>query len=301
MDWLTRLKKAAKSNTAIYIRFLQQYSVQNNSLHIFHEGKDDPSFYGNFIVRKTKKNQKVNYYNCHNKQNVYDNYSKINWSVYPKKRILFFVDKDYSDFLNLIYPKDTNIFVTKYYSIENYLVSEEIFERCLKDLIGLEDNVITPLSRKFKSALKDFHKELIVLSAFIIFHRLKNNKINLNQLNLQNIYDLSSFFEVKRKVNKLNEIDKQLGIKTYVCFSEVSKISKNLKLLKEPKLYIRGKYELFFLVHSINSVLKILNKGLKKPKYKIPISLSMSNAIQVIAPRVRQPRDVSRFLNSNLS
>ena len=45
MEYLQKLKKAAKSDVATFTKFLQQFSFQNNYLHIFHEGEDDPSFH----------------------------------------------------------------------------------------------------------------------------------------------------------------------------------------------------------------------------------------------------------------
>lgn len=299
MDLLTLLKNSAKSNSAIYIRFLQQYSKQNNYIHVFHEGKEDPSFYGNFIERKTKKNQKIFYYNCRNKQNVYDNYSKLNWRVYKKKRVLFFVDKDYSDILKLSYPANTNIFVTKYYSIENYLVSEAIFARCLRELIGIEDREIEIFSKAFKKGLKRFYKESLILSAYVILHRKNNSRINLNNINLKSLFDLINPFEIRRTPKTLTQLDKQCGVNTKGCYSEIREIVKNLQKITEPKKYVRGKYELEFLVYSVNFALEMINKS-SSCKYKMSVSFANSNAIQIIAPRLRQPIDIGKFLNSNL-
>jgi hypothetical protein len=102
---------------------LQQYKSTDNSIHIFHEGKDDPSFYSNYLERGRLKRQRVYYYLFNNKKGVYFHYEKINWLKFKKNRLLFFVDKDLDDILEIKYPHDQNIFVTKYYTIENYLIS----------------------------------------------------------------------------------------------------------------------------------------------------------------------------------
>ena len=150
MDFLNYLKDAAKSDISTHTKFLQQYRKFDNSLHIFLEGKDDPSFYSNYLDRYRKKKQKIYFYRAKNKNSVYSNYRKINWNIYTKNRVLFFVDKDFRDILNETYPIDSNIFETKYYSIENYLVSKSMFSRCLRELLGLDDDkLINRITKDF--------------------------------------------------------------------------------------------------------------------------------------------------------
>lgn len=300
MTLLNYLKKSAKSPTAVYTTFLQEYSKYDNSLHVFYEGKDDSSFYTNFIENQLPKRRRVFYYQAKNKNNVYQNYDKINWSAYSKKRILFFVDKDFADILKTSYPIDTNIFVTKFYSIENYLVDKHLFGRVLRDLIGIEnDKKITELSNKFQAGLKTFYNSSLILTAFIIYHRQKAIPLNLQDVNISDLFKINDIFKASRKQRTLSILNKYTGSSEKLPFVEIRKTISNLRKIGNPKNYTRGKFELAFMVICVNLVPDILNKNRQKgeKKYKCCVNLSMSNAIQILGPRLRPIKEVKDFIN----
>jgi hypothetical protein len=300
MNLLDYLRKVAKSETTVYTTFLQQYSKNDNSIHIFHEGKDDPSFYGNMIQNKIKRTQKIFYYQAGNKDKVYEYYQRINWKSYSKKRILFFVDKDFADILKISYPIDTNIFVTKFYSIENYLVNKHLFSRSLRDLIGLNnDNVNNAITKQFQIGLKTFYEASLTLTAYIIYHRKKKNPLNLQNITIGDVFSIDNSFKVSKKPKILSTLDRKTGAKTVAAFKELRKIIVLLKKINNPKNYIRGKFELAYLVNCINKTPDIINvyKKKGKKKYKCCVQLSTSNAIQILAPRIRPPKDVKEFIS----
>lgn len=300
MNLLDYLRKAAKSETTVYTTFLQQYSKNDNSVHVFYEGKDDPSFYGNMIQNKIKRTQKIFYYQAKNKDKVYENYKKINWASYSKKRILFFVDKDFADILRISYPLDTNIFVTSYYSIENYLVDKHIFSRSLRELIGLDnDKVNNAISKKFQVGLRTFYEASLTLTAYILYHREKKNPLNLQDISIGDVFRIDDSFVVTKKPKILSTLDRKTGATTTSAFKEIRKIVASLRKINNPKKYTRGKFELAYLVNCINKSPDIINIDKKKgeTKYRCCVQLSPSNAIQILAPRIRQPKDVKDFIN----
>ncbi|GAB2775521.1 hypothetical protein GCM10027275_18270 [Rhabdobacter roseus] len=300
MNLLDYLRKAAKSETTVYITFLQQYSKNDNSIHVFHEGKDDPSFYGNMIQNKVKKTQKIFYYQAKNKDKVYENYQKINWTSYSKKRILFFIDKDFADILERSYPVDTNIFVTNYYSIENYLVDKHLFSRSLRDLIGLDnDKVNNAITKQFQIGLRTFYEASLILTAYIIYHRERKNALNLRDVTIGDVFDINSTFIVTKKPRVLSVLDRKTGVTTVSIYKEIREIIASLRKIKNPKKYTRGKFELAYLVSCINKSPDIINIDKKKgeKKYRCCVQLSLSNAIQILAPRIRQPKDVKEFIS----
>lgn len=300
MNLLDYLRKAAKSETTVYTTFLQQYSKNDNSIHVFHEGKDDPSFYGNMIQNKIKKTQKIFYYQAKNKDKVYENYKKINWSSYAKKRILFFVDKDFADILKISYPVDINIFVTSYYSIENYLVDRHLFSRSLRDLIGLDnDKVNNAITKQFQVGLKTFYEASLTLTAYILYHREKKNCLNLHDVTISDVFKIDSGFMVTKRPKILSKLDKKTGAVTVSAYKEIRKVIVRLRRINNPKKYIRGKFELAYMIYCINNSPHIININKKKneKKYKCCVQLSSANAIPILAPRMRQSKDVKEFIN----
>ena len=303
MNLLDYLKSAAKSETTVYTIFLQQYSKNNSAIHIFHEGKDDPSFYGNFIHSKVKKNQKVFYYQSKNKDKVYENYKKLNWSSYSKKRVLFLVDKDFQDILNISYPIDLNIFVTSHYSIENYLVDKYVFSRSIRELIGLDnDKANRTISKQFMIGLKTFYNASLLLTAYILHHKKLGNPINIQNITISDVFMIDNNYIVKRKPKILTLLDRKTGVSTSNASKEIRLLINELKRINSPKKYTRGKFELSYMISCLNITPDILNVGKVKgeKKYKCCVSISNGNAIQILAPRIKQPKEIKVFLDRNI-
>lgn len=303
MNLLDYLRSAAKSETTVYTTFLQQYSKNNSAIHIFHEGKDDPSFYGNFLHSKVKKSQKIFYYQSKNKDKVYENYKKINWSSYSRKRVLFFVDKDFQDILNISYPIDSNIFVTSYYSIENYLVDKYVFSRSLRELIGLENEKFnSTISKQFIFGLMTFYNASLLLTAYILYHKKLGNPINLQNITISDIFRIDNDYIVKRKSKILSLLDRKTGVSTINASKAIRELVNELKRINNPKKYTRGKFELSYMISCLNMTPDILNVGKAQgeKKYKCCVSISNGNAIQILAPRIKQPKEMKEFLDRNL-
>jgi hypothetical protein len=305
MEFLAYLKSAAKSNSSVRTKFLQQYNNNDKALHVFYEGNDDPSFYSNYFE---KKDTKIFYYQAENKKGVYEIHSKINWSSYNKKRALFFVDKDFSDILNELYSSDTNIFVTKYYSIENYLVCKPIFIRICRDLLHIDDELfITNCYKDFEKKLNQFSVDIIPLIAWIIYHRSISSKLNLSNFKLSDIFSIDNDLNViKRKNCRGKKIQSYLLDKTKIAqplnsWKSILFYCRKISRMHSYKYYLRGKYEIWFLVLYINKLIEVINmkRGKGQPKIKMQLNLSSENAVELLGPRLRKPIDISTFLKAN--
>lgn len=206
MTLVEKLKQYARSPIANYAKLLQQYRFEETSFHIFYEGDDDKSFYTNYIVDYLKDEYKIFYYNCNNKNGVIENYSKVNWHKYTKERILFFVDKDHSDYLKHNISTDTNIFITKYYSIENYIVNENILGRIITELLCVDDeDIIKSIHKSFLDQLNRFADYMLIITSWILYHRINNNKPNLNNINLSDVFIFSKDLMIKRNTKPKNK------------------------------------------------------------------------------------------------
>jgi len=301
MEFLDYLKNAAKSSTSVYTKFLQQYKFGDSGLHIFYEGKDDPSFYSNYIERYRSKKQRVYYYRANNKKSVYHNYSQVDWNKYKKNRVLFLVDKDFRDILNETYPDETNIFETKYYSIENYLVTKSMFARSLRELLSIDDDkTINKITREFIIQLNNFHKEIMPIIALILYFRESNLNANLNQIDLSQVFEFKE--KVKRKRNIKEFLEKSMDVPNEAPWKDVLRHIRSLKEIDNSKYFVRGKFEMWFFVKFLNSLPEILNCDRKKgePKYKLNVNISESTFVQVLAPRLRIPTELKVFLDENL-
>lgn len=319
MSFLQILIDSAEIPEAEYIKFLNQYNFNKINYHIFYEGEEDKSFYNNFIESKISEDI-INYYICTGKDNLYKIYSDINWSSFNKHRVLFFTDKDFDEFIGANRVSDENIFVTKTYSIENYLVSSKLFKRVLDEMLNIKDEeVINKLEIKFSNQLGIFAELLIPLTSWLIFVRKNKFNVNFNNIDLSNILRLSDDFEIVKKINS-----KYCSTFNYLClstnsshpfdFSVIMQIARELKIINNHKVFIRGKFELWFLyifckkitthvIPELNKKIKIENQENKKRKTlcKVHIEIKEQNILSLIAPRVKIPTEIETFLNYNIS
>jgi len=309
MTYIDTIKEAAKTPLTVNLLFKQRYKKNSKEIHIFYEGQDDPSFYTNFLNQKLNNEFQVFHYRCGNKDKVYDNYKKMDWTVLNKNRVLFFVDKDFSEILNLIYPVDENIFVTKYYSIENYLVNVDIFHRILRELLHINnDEVIIQLTAKFIEQHLIFCNLMHLITAWILYHRRKKSDFNLNNLSLKPIFSINDKLNIYKK-NKINNqklfkyLDEQTGIVTPPnVWKDIVYEYRTIKNISEPKYYLRGKFEIWYLTEFCNSIVDFLNQDVKKgdKKTKFKVNFTHSNAVEILGPRLKIPDDLELFLTSNI-
>ena len=306
MEFLDYLLQEGKSSKATYIEFLQQYNPTDLSIHLFFEGKDDSSFYTNFINQINVRRFSVFYYNSNNKDGVYINYNKIDWSFYNKNRILFFVDKDYSDILLISYPSDINIFVTKFYSIENYVACEQVLKSVLIDFLKITNiKMVDKVINLYKLDFEKFYEIMLPITSWIILQKFNGQKLTLQNLdnNFGHIFRFTNMKIEKSKIFKGH--DKLLNFLITICqgvtvinqWQDLIKIVKDLKL--EPmKKNLRGKFEIWFFVKFIEELIAYLNSRIPKgdEKYRLNVSLSSSNAIQLLGPRTMMPDDIKDFL-----
>ena len=317
MAFLDLLTAAGYIPEANHIKLLHQYKFKENTVHFFFEGLDDQTFYANYIENIFPDHFIFHYYVCDGKQNVYNQYHDLNWAKYNKNRILFFTDKDLDDILGLTYVKDENIFETMFYSIENYLVDPDVFQRFLRENCYIIDTrIVSELRAEFINQLEVFSNLIIGLSSWVVYCRKNSYNVNLNDIDISRLFQLTDDFKVKKNIpNPHNTFFEYVCATTKTAHFDLKSIKEifvELENIKPPKKYIRGKYELWFLyafckkttditVPKINAEIKKYNSAntVKVTKCKVTIPVKPENILQILAPRVRIPPDVAHFLNSN--
>ncbi len=331
IDKLTNQVKEEKNITAInYMWFVKQYLKNDKTLHCFVEGKDDISFYRNFIDRYYH-DYKHLYYFCNGINNVHSQYDEIEinskkWTIYNKHRVLFFIDKDIEDLTNekryLTKKNKANFFITKLYSIENYLINDYIFERMLIELFKIYDyGIINKLKEKFKTQYDNFNFLMLPLLAIIVYNKKKKNKLNLSAIELSKFLKIDQFEIKKNESNKLKQKYKKLS--NY--FNKVGNLEipkwniirqeiRDLTKIGNEKIYFRGHYQIFILdvfVKKINNFLekerleieKINKKRKSKHLKKLPtypkFEKQGGDLLELLAPRVKIPNELQLFLKHN--
>jgi hypothetical protein len=277
------------------LKLMQKYSSHKKEVHIFVEDEDDYIFY-QIPLKHFYVDYKIIPYFQKGKKNVLDAYQNIDWTNYIKEKVLFFIDKDFDDFLGLDNKLDSNVFVTEYYSIENYLVTLEVFEIILKRFFGVQEQVlIDGFLDKINIAHCNFKENLKSIISLILIYRKESKHIDLDKVKLSNYFYLLGLDFYKKKylcIQDFNQIMrnpsstktdrvKVKNIKTLThiiseCVEDPSvynyiKLFQNRKVLEgcvSQKKYIRGKYEFWFLFEMLTNIEQEIKKMNEKIRSK---------------------------------
>lgn len=239
---------------------------------------------------------------------MYEAHSKVK-NIWQQGRVLFFVDKDLSDILNEDWECASNIYVTDYYSIENYLVSEDTPFRVWTELFHFM-NVTLDFSEihleKFREELERFYQFVLPITAWIVYLRRKGKRPNVNNISFPKFF----YFGNDLTLEKSEEL-KQLGevkLLELICGEETPAgwpeeshpIMDELSALT-PKTYIKGKLELCFFVRFVEKLQRVVDNSITgSGRVGVRTHLTDDNAIEVLGPRLIIPQSLEEFLRENL-
>ncbi|WP_060466087.1 MULTISPECIES: DUF4435 domain-containing protein [unclassified Acinetobacter] len=262
--------------------FMEKFEKNSNRYFLFFEGEDDINYYNISLNSYLGSFQEDwDYIVSYGRKNVeliiktLENHTK---QEYRSSFFFGFIDKDYHENP----PSSNKIYMTPYYSIENFYTNDIFIRNILIHKFKFTDEN-QPLSssdynicfNKFMILLEQFINIIQDLDALIRANRLmyENNitdlKINARDLNLDNIIYIS-LDEVKLRINQslfeFINVDEDNFESTFL---EKAKLFYKNKGLTELSYFIRGKFMLYF-IHNFIFRLKEAsqNRELKKIYYK---------------------------------
>lgn len=315
MSLLDVLDEKILSPEATYIKILSQYKTNDNTIFCLVEGIEDISFYRPFL-EIYKEDVTVKYIVCNGKQNVIDNYRDIDWNFYDKKRVLFFIDKDFDDYIGKEIVVDNNVFITDCYSIENYLVDEKILEKFIIDnCLITNESVIKITIENFKNEHNTYVRQLKMISAWMMYCRKNNFKVCFNEIKMSDLFKIDQNGKLKKKtLSSYSSKFQYLCEKTQTNHFDIEEIRYYYNLISiegNPKKFIRGKYELYFMFiylkyiseHVVNEISKEVKSYNKKAsskdritRPKSTIQFNEENIFQVLYNKTLIPQKLKTFI-----
>jgi hypothetical protein len=213
---------------------------------------------------------------------------------------LFFVDKDHDDLIPGARGGATEqtLFVTTYYSIENYCATSEVLRTVLIDLCGLDSSnpAIAEAISEYERLTSQVYQECMRWMAWVIAVRISGEQPQNDNVKLREVFSIDE--ELSLAVNWHEGI--------YPYLQRVSKIQSrpseddimkvyHLLEAKPPKTWLRGKAEIGLFVLYLERLVSVSKKcpSPLKPRY----SIGFANAIEVLAPRTSIPNDLSAFVS----
>lgn len=306
MGFIELLKQASQDERVNKHLFLISYDKNKDIIHAFFEGKTDESFYGTYIRNIKSTNTKLKTYICGNKSSVYHFHDELNHLNTVSQPLIFFVDKDLDDVIPIPNPTHTNLYVTEYYSIENYIVNEIAIEQIWAEIFRRTSG--TKLCDEVTSIFKKAHKVaqgiLIDVMAWVLMHRRKGSRPPLNNIKTKELFSLdekltlSPLFETE--VDLYKRLDDFTKINTNVEHYDDIKLCK-AELLNHPiKSVVRGHNEVDFFIQFIKT-LKSSSEKLCGEKITSHVEITGCNIIDIIGPRTKIPAGLDVFLKENIT
>jgi Protein of unknown function (DUF4435) len=303
MKLLDKLRGARDMTSTFKFRLLLDYAPTGKTLHCFFEGRDDESFYVNFIHGTCPQGWRMHYYRCGSKSRVCDVWR--NAMQYDQNRLLFFVDKDHDDFVG---PRDvaesaSNVFVTDYYSIENYLVDQVILRRFLRDIIhldlsGVEEDAIANV---FNEQRDIFYRHSLWISAWIICARRYGIPAHVANVEMDDLFEVATDMTLRRRaVGRDAYLRSKCSVATGCTWREVLHVARQLRNLA-PKTHIRGKFDLWFLVAFLHRLPGLLAMLYGATVHRVRTPVTRNNAVEILGPRLPVPPSLQQFLIDRLT
>lgn len=134
---LKKMREAREADSVLKLRLLKLRSAAKESNIFVFEGPDDRAVYSRWIMRA---NPTASYepFVCNGKREARKLSKILDRDVSGLTNVYIFVDRDFDD-LEYFQYLDA-VFVTDRYSIENYMIDEQVLERILRDDVGVAIN-----------------------------------------------------------------------------------------------------------------------------------------------------------------
>ncbi len=305
MDFLDRLKDSLSDDVVVTHDFLLSYCSTESAAHAFFEGKTDESFYGTYIRSLMPDGWSLKTYICGNKDSVYYHFQKLSRNHKKDQPLLFFVDKDIEDIIPFERTENEIIHVTKYYSVENYIVTDTNMEIIWAEIFkqGSGNNIAKSLIESFSNALKTTHSILLDMMAWVIYHRRKGSRPNLDCILTKELFQIDDSLLLS-KVHTQSQLYIYLDGKTKVVtdndsYKEIDKVRAELDKY-DPKEVVRGHNEMDFMIEFYKK-LKLVVANESENKIKPIPDITKSNVLDILSPRTPMPDSLRGFLNHHFA
>ncbi len=290
IDYAEYLAAEAASPLAALHQFKVVYRDEDDSIHLFFEGEEDSLYYVPEIRRRAGP-RRLHVYVCGGKRRVIEARDAIADSGYRLKGCLFFIDRDFDDYLNLQPALGVETYITETYSFENELVQTTALDIVLLDLIRIPtaDPEFEAIRSRYVSSYARFVRSIRPLMGWCVATKQAGGKPNLNNANLAKLFDFRECGRVDRSPGFLDQFRRQTvageaGANWRAVRGWCARFA-----LEDAKLWIRGKYELWFfetvLLKLINEA-NIRRKAAGGKAWKVPAAVRERRLLEVLGGRL---------------
>ncbi|WP_170961610.1 DUF4435 domain-containing protein [Vibrio genomosp. F6] len=304
MDLLEKLRGLKRGNEITLFEFINSLNKNDKCLHVFYEGKTDNGFYGSLVRRYLPENANLKTYVCGNKEQVYKVRGRLKARDYISDALVFLVDKDLDDLIPKDYPDYDDVHTTEFYSIENYIVCDKLFNQSCSESwkIDCGDKQLELITERFISQSHIFVERLKSIMAWAICCRRLSVRPVLANIKMKDIFELDENLKLVSLFANNEELFEYLSSKSksevYIFPDYIQEVVSEISSL-DARCYIRGKYHLWFFVEFMSQSKKVLEKA-NGGKIKVHIDINSASALDYVGPRMKTPPSLEAFFLNHI-
>lgn len=279
-DLAETLREEARQPHAVFHQFLLLIGKASQDCQfLFYEGSEDPAFYTGHMLARLD-GREYHEFVCNGRQGVLKVNELCSRDGRAADRAIYFIDKDHCDIMNPEEKLPGQVFMTGYYSFENYLVCKQSFRRFWSERLHLHsgdpryDDYLSLFERLHDSFLLRMH----VLMAIVLIGRGIDKsppaKLNLNNVNLEKVIALDL---VKGRVHWMQNGGKHFLASSNMTASGIQVRGDAIRTVfraylrgRDPKSFVRGKYELWFFVRFLSLISRELSDRVRARAARLP-------------------------------
>lgn len=298
-DYAELLRQKRRIPTAVFHLFRMKRARKPNDLYLFFEGEEDEDYYLPALERARTRECDIQPIWCDGKAGVLEVRALVYGEIGRGCNVLFFVDKDLEDILGEVGSGDQQTYVTDLYSIENTVCSEEFVRKFGSDFLKIErfGGDVNDMVREFRECRRRFIEAIRPIAVAHVALKMASLSPNMNNVSLDKLLECDSNGMWTRRSSNYVELLKQIGLHGKPSLPSLPTCWQKLRKLA-PDLYIRGKFEMWFLTHFLNGAWRKLVSGLPKTikKSKKTFDILPSNFFTIFRARIDWPLSLVEFL-----
>jgi hypothetical protein len=304
MALIDKLREESFSGHVAFTEFVLKLKSRTDCIFCFFEGKDDHKYYGIRIESIAKSDFET--INCGGKDKLLELRSilssKNEYKDVPK---CYFIDKDYGES-----GGDDEIYCLPTYSIENQYARRKVFHKILEKefQINKSDLDFEKIDKIFQKLQKEFHEKTLFINSWLACQSDYRKEAGLKTyLRIDSTIGhffhslVDQDFKLSFDHEPLNSLESiQMLFSTAPVMDEV-KIKRKVLYFKKknPEVYFRGKFQLYFFTSFLERLKSELGKKSPryvKQKYKCSLRFEYATSLTTLSIYAETPTCLFEYL-----
>ena len=260
MTYLEQLRSHRDARNAIWLQFAQRHAIDPTTVFLFFEDRASQALYMP-LVRTHFSAKELRPLPCRNKKDILELHDRISVDGAVNRRTLFFVDRDHDDYISGKQASTHELFVTTWYSVENYIVTREVYLIILRDKLCIDCQVFD-INASVETFVLEYERFVSLIRPFMIWtivHR-RQGAVNLANIDLANVFEMSESQPIRKRPHGFRYFKIQSQATGKTVMRDLINTMKSLKF-ESAKALTRGKFELWFLLAFLRRVKDQVNRS----------------------------------------